>query len=120
MTGRNSAVYTCCKNENKNIENENENKNKNESLKNIYAMKILYNSFDQKNTFENEILILKKINHENIIKMIDNYTLKDQLFIILELMNKDLYDYISDGCGEFKERKNIIHQIVVATEFLHR
>ena len=70
------------------------------SLKNqqIYAMKTinLEENEDNKAYMESEIEMLKKLNHQNIVKYYTSFQIENQLYIIMEYLDfGDLNDYIN-------------------------
>lgn len=97
-----------------------------------YAMKI-YKKRDikdkvRKKCVDNEIEILKKIDHKNIIKLIEVIDLKDYILIIQELfMGISLGEYHkkywkTEDLTKKKERtyKKILYQIFSAMNYLHK
>ena len=69
----------------------------------------------------NEITILKLLNHKNIIKLYEVFESKDFIYIVTELCEgKDMFDYI---CNKKTlpelEALNIFHQIVDAMIYIH-
>lgn len=74
-----------------------------------------------KNALKNEVSILQKLNHENIISYIDSFEDSSFLYIVTELCReKNLYEKIKID-GKFKENvvKDILLQILSAVEYLH-
>ena len=69
----------------------------------------------------NEITILKLINHKNIIKLYEVFESKDFIFIVTELCEgKEMFDYIcSKKTLPELEALNIFHQIVDAMIYIH-
>ncbi|OMJ87321.1 hypothetical protein SteCoe_11007 [Stentor coeruleus] len=69
----------------------------------------------------NEVTILKKLNHDNIISYIDSFEDNSFLYIVTELcQEKNLYGKIKKS-GKLKENevKEILLQILSAVEYLH-
>eukprot|EP00483_Globobulimina_turgida_P000335 UN00335 len=71
----------------------------------------------------NEIQILRKISHKNVIKLIDVFDDGQTVFMVLELCNgKDLFDEIvSSKQKHFSEKKSaeIIHALAHGLQHLH-
>ncbi|XP_042172355.1 caM kinase-like vesicle-associated protein [Oncorhynchus tshawytscha] len=70
---------------------------------------------------KNEILILKMVNHPNILQMIDTFETRKEYFIIQELATGgDVFDWILDQ-GNYTERdaSNVIKQVLEAVSYLH-
>eukprot|EP01083_Nonionella_stella_P225493 801631_1 len=73
-------------------------------------------------TMQNEIAILLKVRHKNIVELYDVYESRDQLHLVMEyLPGGELFDRICDhpdGYGE-KQAANIIKQILNALNKVH-
>lgn len=70
---------------------------------------------------KNEIMILKLVNHPNILQLIDTYETRKEYFIIQELATGgDVFDWILDQ-GNYTERdaSNVIRQVLEAVAYLH-
>ncbi|XP_058873389.1 caM kinase-like vesicle-associated protein [Acipenser ruthenus] len=70
---------------------------------------------------KNEIMILKMINHPNILQLIDTFETKKEYFIIQELASGgDVFDWILDQ-GNYTERdaSRVIKQVLEAVAYLH-
>ncbi|KAK6308642.1 hypothetical protein J4Q44_G00219130 [Coregonus suidteri] len=70
---------------------------------------------------KNEILILKMVNHPNILKLIDTFETRKEYFIIQELATGgDVFDWILDQ-GNYTERdaSNVVRQLLQAVSYLH-
>ncbi|XP_041092916.1 caM kinase-like vesicle-associated protein isoform X2 [Polyodon spathula] len=70
---------------------------------------------------KNEIMILKMINHPNILQLIDTFETKKEYFIIQELATGgDVFDWILDQ-GNYTERdaSQVIKQVLEAVAYLH-
>jgi serine/threonine protein kinase len=50
-------------------------------------MKINYNDDKEVQKIEDEVVILKKLKHQNIIKFVDFFKEKDMIIIVMELAN---------------------------------
>ncbi|XP_067884062.1 caM kinase-like vesicle-associated protein, partial [Heterodontus francisci] len=70
---------------------------------------------------KNEIVILKMVNHPNILQLIDTFETQKEYFIIQELATGgDLFDWILDQ-GSYTERdaSNVIRQVLEMVSYLH-
>ncbi|KAL3804535.1 hypothetical protein HJC23_002574 [Cyclotella cryptica] len=74
---------------------------------------------------QREVYLLSKINHENIMKMVDCYEDEDYLHIVTEkYTGGELFDKIIDnatvqGCLREEEAAKIIEQLLMAVSYLH-
>lgn len=97
------------------------------NLINKYAMKILRNNKMMKTSGQNELTLLKKLKHPNIMKIHDNFTYKNFLVIVMPHYNKNLYQFCKaqlyinhyDTCAilmkianglDYLKKNNIIHR----------
>ena len=95
----------------------------------IYATKLIdkkNNNEDLKRYFDNEISILKEINHPNIIKLIDVKENSNYIFIILEYCNGGnlqsfLDKYVKENNKGLPEEivQYLMKQIIEAFKYLH-
>ncbi|XP_070766886.1 caM kinase-like vesicle-associated, like [Enoplosus armatus] len=70
---------------------------------------------------KNEIMILKLVNHPNILQLIDTFETRKEYFIVQELATGgDVFDWILDQ-GNYTERdaSNVIRQVLEAVAYLH-
>ncbi|XP_036387340.1 caM kinase-like vesicle-associated, like [Megalops cyprinoides] len=70
---------------------------------------------------KNEIMILKMVNHPNILQLIDTFETRKEYFIIQELATGgDVFDWILDQ-GSYTERdaSNVVRQVLEAVAYLH-
>ncbi|KPP75800.1 caM kinase-like vesicle-associated protein-like [Scleropages formosus] len=70
---------------------------------------------------KNEIMILKMVNHPNILQLIDTFETRKEYFIIQELATGgDVFDWILDQ-GNYTERDAscVIRQVLEAVAYLH-
>ncbi|XP_077464530.1 caM kinase-like vesicle-associated, like isoform X1 [Stigmatopora argus] len=70
---------------------------------------------------KNEIMILKLVNHPNILQLIDTFETRKEYYIIQELATGgDVFDWIQDQ-GNYTERdaSNVIRQVLEAVAYLH-
>ena len=100
------------------------------TTKNIYSAKIIsmkdMENQDFNESIKNEINILNKIDHPNIIKLIDSFSIKndqnEELFVILTeyCSNGNLYDYIKIlGYINTEDIAIIIKGLSEALQYLH-
>jgi len=93
---------------------------------NLYALKVINKTditavYEQK--LNNEIKILKKIDHPNIVKLYDVIETNESYYLILEYISGgDLYDLVTSP--EFpklqiNDKKKIFNQIAGAVNYLH-
>ncbi|XP_029010997.1 caM kinase-like vesicle-associated, like [Betta splendens] len=70
---------------------------------------------------KNEIMILKLVNHPNILQLIDTFETRKEYFIIQELATGgDVFDWILDqGNYTEKDASNVIRQVLEAVAYLH-
>ncbi|XP_030049798.1 caM kinase-like vesicle-associated protein [Microcaecilia unicolor] len=70
---------------------------------------------------KNEIMILKMVNHPNILQLIDTFETKKEFYIIQELATGgDVFDWILDqGYYTEKDASNVIRQVLEAVAYLH-
>lgn len=68
-----------------------------------------------------EIMILKSLSHENIIKLIDVVDKKPYIFIILEYLDTDLYNFLYKSKIKVTKEiiKDIMKQIFQGINYLH-
>ena len=74
-----------------------------------------------KKNLQMETDILKKVDHTNIIKMIEIFETEEYLFLIMELVTGgELFDKIVEkGCYTEKDAATLVHKIVSAIDYLH-
>lgn len=88
----------------------------------VYALKTIILSHVSNDTFvkelQNEIAILRTLDHPNICKAIETYEFNNQLYLVLELCSGgDLYS--RDPYDE-KQARHIVRSILDACTYLHR
>jgi len=88
------------------------------------AIKIIEKNLIDNRTIENEIAILKEVDHPNIIKYIDDFKSVQTVEVVLELMNGgELFDRIisTDGrCYTEVQACEAMKQITSAVEYIHK
>lgn len=88
----------------------------------LYAVKVIKCSRDEKEMKEvsQEIELMKKLNHENIIKYIDSYRTENYLYIVMEhAAGGSLYSLIDQFEIEEKMVAEWIYQMLLGLEYLH-
>lgn len=88
-----------------------------------FAVKIIEKSLLQEDIklLRREIDIMKKVDHENVLKLHKIYEDKSKVFIVMELVEgSELFDRIVDK-GYYSEKSaiNIVQQILSAVSYLH-
>ncbi|GAB1608566.1 serine/threonine-protein kinase DCLK1-like [Argonauta hians] len=88
-----------------------------------YALKIIDKTKCLGNVqmIENEVCILRKANHPNIIRLIEEFDSPDQLFLVMELVKGgDLFELITTAT-KYTERtaSRMTHNLVSALAYLH-
>lgn len=83
--------------------------------------KSIFNEGISRTQLNNEIAILKLVNHPNIIHLKDTYEDKENIYIVIELIKDgDFLDFINGRpCFNDFELKIIIKQLLEATAYLH-
>jgi len=74
-----------------------------------------------KKNLQMETEILKKVDHPNIIKMIEIFETEEYLFLVMELVTGgELFDKIVEkGCYTEKDAASLVYKIVSAIDYLH-
>lgn len=75
----------------------------------------------KEDTLENEILILKQIEHPNIVALLDLFEDKSHVYLVIELVSGgELFDRII-AKGNYTERdaSGLVRQVLEATSYLH-
>lgn len=91
----------------------------------LYAIKVISLDLIRENKLElqlkKEFTLLKKLNHENIIKLTETLRTKKFIFLITELIcGGDLYDYLNtNGPMCEKDAQRIFGQIINAVDYCH-
>ena len=93
------------------------------STKRMFALKIIDKSKCQgkEDMIQSEVDILKKINHENIVRLEDDLHYPDYLYLVMELVTGgDLFDAIA-AATRYTEREagHLIRDLVSALQYLH-
>jgi serine/threonine protein kinase len=85
-----------------------------------YAIKKIYKKSDPKyiKYVNLEIDIMSRLNHKNIIKLYETIHTDKYVFLILELCETDLYNYINNNEINEEDTKFIIKQIIEAIKYI--
>ncbi|KAL5962324.1 Calcium/calmodulin-dependent protein kinase type 1 [Taenia solium] len=72
-------------------------------------------------SLKNEILVLRRLSHPNIVRLIDAFEDEDSHYLIMELVTGgELFDRIVDkGSFTEKDASDLIRQVLLATEYMH-
>ncbi|XP_056878716.1 calcium/calmodulin-dependent protein kinase type 1D [Takifugu flavidus] len=76
----------------------------------------------KESSIENEIAVLRRIKHENIVALEDIYESPDHLYLIMQLVSGgELFDRIVEkGFYTEKDASTLIRQVLDAVNYLHR
>ncbi|KAK2858786.1 hypothetical protein Q5P01_003406 [Channa striata] len=76
----------------------------------------------KESSIENEIAVLRKIKHENIVALEDIYESSDHLYLIMQLVSGgELFDRIVEkGFYTEKDASTLIRQVLDAVNYLHK
>ncbi|XP_034434092.1 calcium/calmodulin-dependent protein kinase type 1D [Hippoglossus hippoglossus] len=76
----------------------------------------------KESSIENEIAVLRKIKHENIVALDDIYESPDHLYLIMQLVSGgELFDRIVEkGFYTEKDASTLIRQVLDAVNYLHK
>ncbi|KAF3704941.1 Calcium/calmodulin-dependent protein kinase type 1D [Channa argus] len=76
----------------------------------------------KESSIENEIAVLRKIKHENIVALEDIYESPDHLYLIMQLVSGgELFDRIVEkGFYTEKDASTLIRQVLDAVNYLHQ
>ncbi|XP_065566259.1 calcium/calmodulin-dependent protein kinase type 1-like [Artemia franciscana] len=89
----------------------------------LYAVKIIDKSAlkGKEDSLENEINVLKRLKHPNIVQLIETYEDQTKYFLVMELVTGgELFDRIVEK-GSYTERDAsfLIKQVLEAVDFMH-
>ena len=87
---------------------------------NKYAIKKIYkkNNIKYLNLVEKEIEIMEKLNHKNIEKLYDKIYTDKHIFLIMELCDGDLNNYIKDNTLSENVIKEIMKQLIEVLKYI--
>jgi serine/threonine protein kinase len=63
-----------------------------------------------------------KLNHENIVQLLKVFRKGDELYLVFEFWNQNLYELYKSSIEEMKESKikKIIHQLLQGVGYIHK
>ncbi|KAI3357790.1 hypothetical protein L3Q82_016180, partial [Scortum barcoo] len=87
----------------------------------MFAMKCVKKKQKRDLNLENEIAVLRRIHHENIVGMEDFYESRTHYYLIMQLVSGgELFDRILDrGVYSEKDASRVIQQVLQAVSYLH-
>ncbi|XP_069094727.1 calcium/calmodulin-dependent protein kinase type 1G [Pleurodeles waltl] len=88
----------------------------------LYALKCIKKSHNMRDTsLENEIAVLKKIKHENIVSLEDIYESSSHYYLVMQLVSGgELFDRILErGVYTEQDASDVIRQVLDAVKYLH-
>ncbi|NXU47606.1 KCC1G kinase, partial [Turnix velox] len=88
----------------------------------LFALKCIKKSpLTRESSLENEIAVLKKIKHENIVTLEDIYESTTHFYLVMQLVSGgELFDRILErGVYTEKDASGVIHQVLTAVKYLH-
>ncbi|XP_010879226.1 calcium/calmodulin-dependent protein kinase IGa isoform X1 [Esox lucius] len=88
---------------------------------NLYALKCLKKKHLSCTNLENEITVLKKIRHDNVIGLEDFYESRTHYYLVMQLVSGgELFDRIIDrGVYTEKDASQLVRQVLQAVNYLH-
>uniref|UniRef100_A0A8C5X1B7 Calcium/calmodulin-dependent protein kinase type 1G n=1 Tax=Malurus cyaneus samueli TaxID=2593467 RepID=A0A8C5X1B7_9PASS len=95
---------------------------KQKSTGKLFALKCIKKSpLSRDSSLENEIAVLKKIKHENIVTLEDIYESTTHFYLVMQLVSGgELFDRILErGVYTEKDASLVIHQVLTAVKYLH-
>lgn len=97
---------------------------KHNSKNRYYALKMIsrdkYQTKRQKKNLKMEIKIHKQLEHENIIKLISYFEDKFFVYLVMELGDDDLFNYLNHNQLSDNQIIEIIYQLILAINYLHQ
>uniref|UniRef100_A0A672LBD0 Calcium/calmodulin-dependent protein kinase type 1D-like n=1 Tax=Sinocyclocheilus grahami TaxID=75366 RepID=A0A672LBD0_SINGR len=89
---------------------------------NFYALKCVKKKQLHHSNLENEIKVLKRIKHDNVVGLEDFYETRTHYYLVMELVSGgELFDRILDrGVYTEKDASRVIKQVLEAVSYLHQ
>ncbi|XDV23088.1 hypothetical protein PO909_027800 [Leuciscus waleckii] len=89
---------------------------------NFYALKCVKKKQLHHSNLENEIKVLKRIKHDNVVGLEDFYETRTHYYLVMELVSGgELFDRILDrGVFTEKDASRVIKQVLEAVSYLHQ
>ncbi|KAG5282668.1 hypothetical protein AALO_G00058540 [Alosa alosa] len=87
----------------------------------LFAMKCVKKKNKRDLNLENEIAVLRKIQHENVVCLEDFYESRSHYYLVMQLVSGgELFDRILDrGMYSEKDASHVIKQVLEAVSYLH-
>ncbi|XP_033483501.1 calcium/calmodulin-dependent protein kinase type 1D-like [Epinephelus lanceolatus] len=87
----------------------------------LYALKCLKKKYLAHSNLENEINVLRRIQHENVVGLEDFYESQTHYYLVMQLVSGgELFDRILDkGVYTEKDASTVIKQVLQAVSYLH-
>ncbi|XP_029291104.1 calcium/calmodulin-dependent protein kinase IGb isoform X2 [Cottoperca gobio] len=87
----------------------------------MFAMKCVKKKQKRDLNLENEIAVLRRIKHDNVVGMEDFYESQTHFYLVMELVSGgELFDRILDrGVYSEKDASSVIQQVLQAVSYLH-
>ncbi|XP_074523192.1 calcium/calmodulin-dependent protein kinase type 1D-like [Halichoeres trimaculatus] len=88
----------------------------------LYALKCLKKKHLAHSNLENEINVLKRIKHDNVVGLEDFYESRTHYYLVMQLVSGgELFDRIIDkGVYTEKDASRVISQVLQAVSYLHQ
>ncbi|XP_068601171.1 calcium/calmodulin-dependent protein kinase IGb [Brachionichthys hirsutus] len=88
----------------------------------LFAMKCVKKNEKSDVNLENEIAVLRRIKHQNVVGMEDLYESRTHYYLLMELVSGgELFDRILDrGVYSEKDASSVIQQVLQAVSYLHQ
>ncbi|XP_041801613.1 calcium/calmodulin-dependent protein kinase IGb [Chelmon rostratus] len=88
----------------------------------MFAMKCVKKKQKRDLNLENEIAVLRRIKHENVVGMEDFYESRTHYYLVMQLVSGgELFDRILDrGVYSEKDASSVIQQVLQAVSYLHQ
>lgn len=88
----------------------------------MFAMKCVTKKQNRDLTLENEIAVLRRIKHENVVGMEDFYESRTHYYLVMQLVSGgELFDRILDrGVYSEQDASKVIKQVLEAVSYLHQ
>ncbi|XP_005814355.1 calcium/calmodulin-dependent protein kinase type 1 [Xiphophorus maculatus] len=88
----------------------------------LYALKCLKKKHLTHSNLENEINVLKRIKHDNVVGLEDFYESRTHYYLVMQLVSGgELFDRILDkGVYTEKDASKVIKQVLEAVSYLHK
>ncbi|XP_064161671.1 calcium/calmodulin-dependent protein kinase type 1D-like isoform X1 [Anguilla rostrata] len=88
----------------------------------LFALKCVKKKQLKENNLENEIAVLRRINHDNVVRLEDFYESETHYYLVMQLvLGGELFDRILDrGVYTEKDASQVIQQVLQAVNYLHQ